>query len=56
LATQVYRFLAGRVDFDEADKHIVDALVQARPSDFRLDDLMVELVSKPSFLYRRVEK
>jgi hypothetical protein len=55
LATQVYRFMAGRVALDDADNRVVNALVTARTSDFRLDELLLDLVAQPSFLFRRVD-
>lgn len=52
--TQAYRFLAGRLELDTADGRAVDNLTKSREGDFRFDDLLVDMVSAPRFLYRRM--
>jgi hypothetical protein len=55
IATQVYRFMSGRVDIDDADRRIVTELANARPADFRFDELLVDVAAQSAFLFRRVE-
>jgi hypothetical protein len=55
IAKQAYEFMTGRTTLDDADKHVIDALVNARTGDFPLDGLLLDLVSNPSFLFRRVD-
>jgi hypothetical protein len=52
VTTQAYRFLAGHTDLDATDKRVVEVLARARPSDFRLDELLVDMVAQPYFLSR----
>jgi Protein of unknown function (DUF1592)/Protein of unknown function (DUF1588)/Protein of unknown function (DUF1595)/Protein of unknown function (DUF1585)/Protein of unknown function (DUF1587) len=55
ITTQAYRFMTGRTTLDDADTRVVRALVAARPNDFRFDELLLDLVSNPAFLFRRVQ-
>mgnify|MGYP000868156908 CR=1 FL=1 len=55
--TQLYRFAQGRSELAEADQAIVGGLTQAvAKKDFRFDELLVSVVSVPSFLYRHEQE
>jgi hypothetical protein len=56
--TQLYRYAIGRPVLDDVDLQLValmSAKVGAAGGDFRLDDVMLELVSADSFRHRREE-
>jgi hypothetical protein len=53
LVKQLYRFANGRTVLDETDERLAAALAKTQPSEFRLDQLLLEIVSSPSFGYRR---
>lgn len=53
-ATQLYRFATGRSELDDVDEAFVDSLLEAGgPVDYRLDDLIVGVVSDPTFFFAR---
>jgi hypothetical protein len=53
LIRQVYRFANGRRSLDDTDERIIGRLTDLRKSDFRLDELLVDVTSAPSFGYRQ---
>jgi hypothetical protein len=58
-ADQLYRFTSGRTDLTEPDAVLVErlhTLIDARSGEFRLRELVLELVSAPEFGFRREEE
>jgi hypothetical protein len=55
VVTQLYRFTVGRAQLDDVDQRLVTALTgRLGDKDFRFDELLLDLVSSPAFVHRRV--
>jgi hypothetical protein len=56
LSKQLYRFVAGRSKLDSTDRRVVAAISErVGASGFTFGDLVLEVVSHPSFAYRSTE-
>jgi hypothetical protein len=52
---QLYRYAVGRGDLDDTDRAIVRDLTDEVGADMRFDELLLAIVSRPSFRFRRDE-
>jgi len=55
VTTQLYRFVSGRSELDTVDRHVVELIRDSVGNDFTFAELVLAVVSQPSFAYRTQE-